>query len=107
MISNKLPRSKIRVAKSAQKKKGFQFRWWMAVGMVMIIAGIGIVIVQISQASYRGAEGIDSVMYCNAGDCREHYFWGAVARNTKRYPSQACISGYKYATGFKVTCIRS
>lgn len=35
----------------SKKKSGFRFRWWMGVGIVVVIAVVGVVVVRFSQAS--------------------------------------------------------
>lgn len=45
-----MPTYKSRTSKSASKKSGFQFRWWMALVLVGVIAVIGIVVIQFSHA---------------------------------------------------------
>lgn len=43
-------RTKSRTSKRA-KKPGFNFKWWMGVVLVVVVAGIGLAIIQFSQAS--------------------------------------------------------
>ncbi len=43
--------AKSNVRKGASKPGGFKFKWWMGVGLVAIIAIIGVVIVRFSNAS--------------------------------------------------------
>lgn len=43
-------KSKSRLASTAKKKGGIKFRWWMAVILVVIVAGIGIAVLRFSQA---------------------------------------------------------
>lgn len=48
----KTKKSTSRVSKaSLSKKKGFQFRWWMAVLLVAVVAVVGVVILRYSRAS--------------------------------------------------------
>lgn len=37
--------------RTKSKKQGFQFSWWMAVGLVVIVAVVGVLVVRFSRAS--------------------------------------------------------
>lgn len=43
--------AKLRVSKSTSKKSGIKFRWWMAAGLVAVVAIVGIVVLRYSKAS--------------------------------------------------------
>lgn len=38
-------------SRTTAKKQGFQFRWWMAAGLVIVVALVGVLVLRFSKAS--------------------------------------------------------
>lgn len=60
--------SKTRVSKGA-KKKGFQFRWWMALILVVIVGGVGVLVYRASFAGLPCSQAQEGQI-CDAGPIR-------------------------------------
>lgn len=43
--------NKSRVRKASSKKSGFQFKWWMGLGLVVLVAVVGIAVIRFSNAA--------------------------------------------------------
>lgn len=53
-MTSKSKTNKAGSSKTKQTKKAFQFRWWMAASLVVIVAIAGILVLRYSQASSTG-----------------------------------------------------
>lgn len=46
-----MPAKKQAKSRTSSKKSGFQFRWWMAAGLIVVVAIVGILVFRFSKAS--------------------------------------------------------
>ena len=53
--------TKSRVSKSSSKKSGFKFRWWMGLGLVVLVALVGVLVIRFSRAG--------AIVLANPGNC--------------------------------------
>ncbi len=102
--------SRTRVKSFKGKRTTFKFRWWMAIVLIVIIAGTGIAILRLSQAGtgthylqndFGGHNYGPAVMKDLTG---EHYFWCGVNQfiNSSGKPENEEVVYYQhldYATG--------
>lgn len=59
--------------RTTAKKQGFQFKWWMGLGLVIIIAVVGVVIVRFSNASsYTNGCWISGGYESSAASCEQY-----------------------------------
>ena len=88
--------TKSRVSKTSTKKSGFQFRWWMGLILVVIVAGIGIAVIRLSRAS-----SITSIRLYNGSGCTRVTLNHNTAKAT--IPSNVCLLSLTNVPGGSVS----
>ena len=82
-------------SRTATKKQGFQFKWWMGLGLVAIIAVIGVVIVRFSNASsFTNGCWISGRYESSASSCEQYQSRYGVSPT----PAQSKPTGMKSST---------
>lgn len=71
-----MPTKKTTKSRTSSKKSSFKFRWWMAAGLVAVVAIVGIVVLRFSHAAYPYTGHSGTETYLRYDGTYDHYTFG-------------------------------